>query len=103
MDSILGRYSEGFPLPVIKQVFGVRIEEAGDSDGAWGAASFPAERRVLTLDLTIEYEPGDGFILTYAAREDPSFASDEWFGSLSAAEDAAEKWFGIDPDRWVNH
>jgi hypothetical protein len=60
----------------------------------------PAPVRSITLDVTIEYEPGDGFILAYAAREDPTFAFDDWFGSLSAAEAAAEEMFGIMKDRW---
>ncbi len=91
-------------MPLLKRATCIRYEYADQTQSCWlpaGAESpLPGSIRRVTLDVTIEYEPGDGFILAYAAREDPTFAYDDWFGSLTAAESAAEEMFGIAPERW---
>lgn len=89
---------------MLKRATCIRYEYADKSHSCWlpaGAESpSPDATRRITLDVTIEYEPGDGFILAYSAREDPTFAYDDWFGSLSSAEAAAEEMFGITKDHW---
>jgi len=93
-------------LPLLKRATCIRYEYADETQSGWlppgSAASSADPARRITLDVTIEYEPGDGFILAYSAREDPTFSFDDWFGSLSAAEAAAEEMFGITLARWQN-
>lgn len=91
-------------MPLLKRATCIRYEYSDETQSAWlpagSVAPSPAPARRITLDVTIEYEPGDGFILAYTAREDPTFSFDDWFGSLSAAEAAAEEMFGITSARW---
>ncbi len=91
-------------MPILKRSSCVRYPIEGGGHSAWlpldSATRFPAAARGITLDVTIEYEPGEGFILAFAAREDPSMSDDMWFGSLTEAERAAEDMFGIGPNRW---
>lgn len=91
-------------MPVVQRASGISCVHGGNPHSGWvppGAAMpMPEPLRRFTLDVTIEYEPGDGFLLIWQAREDPVFAGDEWFASLSAAEEAAQAMFEISPDRW---
>jgi|GEM_PF-5528437 len=92
-------------MPVVKRASGITYVYGGNAHSGWlppGAPTPPPEPiRHLTLDVTIEYEPGDGFLLILQAREDPeAFCGDNWYGSLGAAEDDADALFGIGLDRW---
>ncbi len=91
-------------MPILKRSSCVRYPVEGGGHSAWlpldAATGFPEATRGITLDVTIEYDPEEGFILAYAAREDPSMSDDMWFGSLSEAEKTAEEMFGIGPNRW---
>lgn len=91
-------------MPILKRSSCVRYPVEGGGQSGWlpldTAAGFPEATGGITVDVTIEYDPEEGFILAYVAREDPSMSDDMWFGSLSEAERAAEEMFGIGPNRW---
>jgi hypothetical protein len=91
------------PTTVLKRAFGVPYKRGGVEHSGWlppGAAiPLPTPIRHLTLDITIETE-GPGYLLVFAAREDPSFFNDYWFDALDRAEAAALEWFGIGPGHW---
>jgi len=57
----------------------------------------PTPVRRVTLDISIE---ASGYLLIFAAREDPNFGNDYWFENLADAEATAAEWFGIGPGRW---
>lgn len=82
----------------------MRFPLVGGGHSAWlpldSADRVHASTERITLDVTIDYDPEEGFVLAYSAREDPSICDDLWFGSLSEAERAAEDMFAIGMKRW---
>jgi hypothetical protein len=90
-------------MPVLKHALGIPYRCGGEAHSGWfppGASiPLPTPIRLLTLDVTIETE-GPGYLLVFAAREDPNFGSDNWFDTMDDAVAAALKCFGILPDQW---
>jgi hypothetical protein len=90
-------------MAVLRLASGVPHQCGGEEHSGWlppGAAiPLPTPIRHLTLDITIETE-GRGYLLVFAAREDPDFENDYWFESLDDAEASALKWFGIGNSQW---
>ncbi len=86
-----------------KHASGIAHTYGGEEHRGWlppGAAiPLPTPVRTVTLDMTIEAE-GPGYLLVFAAREDPEFGNDYWFDTLADAEAAALDWFGVGPDQW---
>lgn len=91
-------------MAVIKRATGIRFTYGGDEHRGWlpsGAAKpLPTPIRHVTLDISIEDTEGAGCLLIFVAREDAAFGNDYWFESLTAAEAAAQIWFGIEPGQW---
>ncbi len=90
-------------MGLLKRISGLRWQYGGEQPSGWlpaGAAPPPPTPIVrATLDLEVHTE-GDGFLLTYRAREDEALRNDWWFKSLAEAEDFAEGRFDVRPERW---
>ena len=67
-------------MAVLKRASGVSYEYGGEQHCGWlppGAATpLPTPVRRVTLDVTIEGTEGAGYLLIFAAREDPAFGND---------------------------
>ena len=91
-------------MAVLKRASGVSYEYGGEEHSGWlppgVAIPLPTPIRRVTLDFTIEGDEGAGYLLVFAARENPGFGNDYWFDDMADAEAMAAAWFGIGPERW---
>jgi hypothetical protein len=97
-------HSPHITVSVIKHIGGISYTSGGVAHSGWlppgAVAPLPTPILHHTLDLAIEHE-GNGYLLIFTSREDPSFGNDYWFERLSDAEATASEMFGVAPAQWI--
>jgi hypothetical protein len=96
---------------VVKKVEGWLFTFGGETHSGWlppnAAIPLPTPVEHVVLDVTIEKCDG-GYLLEWAAKPTatsrellPPKVGDSWHESIDDAETAAQEWFGIEREHWI--
>jgi hypothetical protein len=90
-------------MSVLKCITGLPFRFGGEEHSGWlppGAAKpLPTPIEDVVLDVEIQSDPS-GFLLCWNSR-DGKRCGDNWFQTLTEAENAGRDYFGIEPNQWV--
>jgi hypothetical protein len=96
---------------ILKRVEGLPVTFGGEIHKGWlppnAAMPLPTPIEYEVLDVTIQTESG-GYLLIWTARPSetcreslPPKAGDTWYKSVEDSEAAAQEWFGIEKNDWL--
>ncbi len=88
----------------IKHIHDLMVRLGGEEHAGWlppGAAKPPPTPvRDVLVDLSIEFDESGYFLI--CAAQDESFCWDGWYQTLTEAEAAALRGYGVGPGDWIS-